>query len=48
MLQVCCMAFWDEITRSTQETEGIKINEEHMIGRWRIVVVKDLPFSDQL
>ena len=41
------MAFWDEITRSAQEAEGIKINEEHMIGRWRIIVVKDLPFSDQ-
>ena len=41
------MAFWDEITLSAQEAEGIKINEKHMIGRWRIIVIKDLPFSDQ-
>ncbi|ONK74595.1 uncharacterized protein A4U43_C03F8110 [Asparagus officinalis] len=45
--KVCYVAFWDEITRSAQEAEGIKINEEHKIGKWRIVVVKDLPFSDQ-
>lgn len=41
------MAFWDEITRSAQEEQGIQINEEQLIGKWRIIVVKDLPFSDQ-
>lgn len=41
------MAFWDEITLSSQEKKGKVIAEDHMIGNWRIVVVKDLPFSDQ-
>ncbi|KAJ6806567.1 uncharacterized protein M6B38_289455 [Iris pallida] len=47
LAKVCYVAFWDEITQSSQEAEGIKINHDHMIGKWRIVVVKDLPFSDQ-
>lgn len=46
-MQVCYVAFWDEITRTAQEAEGKQIGENHMIGRWRIVIVKDLPFSDQ-
>lgn len=41
------MAFWDEITRSSQEAGGRIIDENHMIGKWRIVIVKDLPFPDQ-
>lgn len=41
------MAFWDEITRSTQESEGKVIGDNSMIGKWRIIVVTDLPFSDQ-
>ena len=41
------MAFWDEITQSTQEKEGKVIGEDHMIDKWHVVVVKDLPFSDQ-
>nr|CAD1819518.1 unnamed protein product [Ananas comosus var. bracteatus] len=45
--KVCYVAFWDEITRTAQEAEGKQIGENHMIGRWRIVIVKDLPFSDQ-
>ncbi|KAF3795033.1 hypothetical protein EJ110_NYTH06088, partial [Nymphaea thermarum] len=45
--KVCYVAFWDEVTRSTQETEGKRIGDDHMIGKWRIVVVKELPFSDQ-
>ncbi|XP_077233575.1 DNA-directed RNA polymerase subunit beta (DUF616) [Tasmannia lanceolata] len=45
--KVCYVAFWDEITRSTQEAEGNRIGEDQMIGKWRIVVVRDLPFSDQ-
>ncbi|KAF8406383.1 hypothetical protein HHK36_008470 [Tetracentron sinense] len=44
--KVCYVAFWDEITRTTQEVEGHRI-EDHMIGKWRIVVVRDLPFTDQ-
>ncbi|XP_058069162.1 probable hexosyltransferase MUCI70 [Magnolia sinica] len=45
--KVCYVAFWDEITRSTHEAEGKRIGEDSMIGKWRIVVVKDLPFTDQ-
>ncbi|XP_074571751.1 putative hexosyltransferase MUCI70 [Curcuma longa] len=45
--KVCYVAFWDEITLSSQEKKGKVIAEDHMIGNWRIVVVKDLPFSDQ-
>ncbi|KAF3323956.1 hypothetical protein FCM35_KLT11423 [Carex littledalei] len=44
---VCYVAFWDEITRSSQESEGKVIGDRGMIGKWRIVVVTDLPFSDQ-
>ncbi|KAJ6812020.1 uncharacterized protein M6B38_152255 [Iris pallida] len=47
LAKVCYVAFWDEITQSSQEAEGIKIDHNHMVGKWRIVVVKDLPFSDQ-
>ncbi|KAJ0961077.1 hypothetical protein J5N97_000978 [Dioscorea zingiberensis] len=45
--KVCYVAFWDEITRLAQEAEGRKIGDDHMIGKWRIVLVRDLPFSDQ-
>lgn len=41
------MAFWDEITCSAQEAEGNSIGENHMIGYWHIVVVRNLPFLDQ-
>lgn len=41
------MAFWDEITLSTQEAEGKLTGDNEMIGRWRIIVVKNLPFVDQ-
>ncbi|KAL6009586.1 hypothetical protein ACLOJK_000014 [Asimina triloba] len=44
---VCYVASWDEITYATQEAEGKKIDEAHMIGKWRIVIVRDLPFIDQ-
>ncbi|KAI3971345.1 hypothetical protein MKX01_008189 [Papaver californicum] len=40
-------AFWDEIAAATQEAGGKNIDEENMIGKWQIVVVKDLPFTDQ-
>ncbi|XP_038717592.1 uncharacterized protein LOC120010802 isoform X2 [Tripterygium wilfordii] len=45
--QVCFVAFWDDVTLETQESVGHRIGEDHFIGKWRIVVVKDLPFSDQ-
>ncbi|PKA65957.1 hypothetical protein AXF42_Ash010366 [Apostasia shenzhenica] len=45
--KVCYVAFWDEITRVAQEIEGNKIGDDSMIGKWRIVIVKDLPFADQ-
>lgn len=46
-MQVCYVAFWDEITLRTQESDGHRIGEDHMIGKWRIVVVRQLPFVDQ-
>lgn len=46
-MQVCYVAFWDEVTLAAQEEEGHKIGENGYIGKWRIVIVKDLPFMDQ-
>ncbi|GAB2219041.1 hypothetical protein Droror1_Dr00006668 [Drosera rotundifolia] len=45
--EVCYVAFWDEITVSVQQSRGHKVGEDHHIGHWRIVVARDLPFSDQ-
>ncbi|XP_058220924.1 probable hexosyltransferase MUCI70 [Rhododendron vialii] len=45
--KVCYVAFWDEITVAAQEAEGRRIGENQYIGKWRIVVVKNLPFKDQ-
>ncbi|CAD6236773.1 unnamed protein product [Miscanthus lutarioriparius] len=45
--RVCYVAFWDEVTLSTQEAEGKVIGDDGMIGRWRIIVVRSLPFVDQ-
>ncbi|KMZ64596.1 hypothetical protein ZOSMA_35G00530 [Zostera marina] len=45
--KVCYVAFWDEITHLAQEAGDRRIDENHMIGKWRIVIVKDLPFVDQ-
>ncbi|POO03194.1 hypothetical protein TorRG33x02_012550 [Trema orientale] len=45
--KVCYVAFWDEITLATQESAGQKISEDGFIGKWRIIVVRNLPFSDQ-
>lgn len=36
-----------EITLSSQEASGIRVSEGSMIGKWRIVLVRNLPFSDQ-
>ncbi|KAF2309951.1 hypothetical protein GH714_005759 [Hevea brasiliensis] len=45
--KVCYVAFWDEITVAAQEFKGRRIGEDYFIGKWRIVVVRDLPFTDQ-
>ncbi|XP_021718703.1 uncharacterized protein LOC110686399 [Chenopodium quinoa] len=45
--KVCYVAFWDEITLATQKAQGRKIGDDHYIGKWRIVIVKNLPFPDQ-
>ncbi|KAJ9140886.1 hypothetical protein P3X46_031478 [Hevea brasiliensis] len=45
--KVCFLAFWDEITLAAQELKGRTIGEDHFIGKWRIVVARDLPFMDQ-
>ncbi|XP_013622980.1 probable hexosyltransferase MUCI70 [Brassica napus] len=45
--KVCYVAFWDDVTLATQEAEGHKIGDNGYIGKWRVVVVKDLPFMDQ-
>ncbi|KAI4962915.1 hypothetical protein ZWY2020_024617 [Hordeum vulgare] len=45
--KVCYVAFWDEVTLSTQEAEGKLTGDNEKIGRWRIIVVKNLPFVDQ-
>jgi len=41
------VAFWDEITLATQEAQGQKVGADHYIGKWRIIIVKNLPFADQ-
>ncbi|KAF3446259.1 hypothetical protein FNV43_RR11438 [Rhamnella rubrinervis] len=45
--KVCYVAFWDEITVASQQSAGHRIGDDGFIGKWRIVVVRDLPFSDQ-
>ncbi|KAG6408735.1 hypothetical protein SASPL_131756 [Salvia splendens] len=45
--KVCYVAFWDEITLATQEAQGNKIDERRFIGKWRAIIVRDLPFRDQ-
>ncbi|OMO74989.1 Plant disease resistance response protein [Corchorus olitorius] len=45
--KVCYVAFWDEITLAAQESQDNKISEDGFIGKWRIVIVKNLPFVDQ-
>ncbi|GFY86129.1 DNA-directed RNA polymerase subunit beta [Actinidia rufa] len=45
--KVCYVAFWDEITLAAQEAEGRRIGENQFIGKWRIVIVRNLPFRDQ-
>ncbi|XP_058725234.1 probable hexosyltransferase MUCI70 [Vicia villosa] len=45
--KVCYVAFWDEITLKAQELVGRRVGDNGFVGKWRIVVVQDLPFSDQ-
>ncbi|BBG96430.1 Protein of unknown function D [Prunus dulcis] len=45
--KVCYVAFWDEVTLSSQESAEHRIDGYGFIGKWRIVVVRDLPFADQ-
>ncbi|KAG4931680.1 hypothetical protein AAZX31_17G234000 [Glycine max] len=45
--KVCYVAFWDEITLKAQELVERRIGENGFIGKWRVVVVRDLPFADQ-
>ncbi|CAN1273635.1 Probable hexosyltransferase MUCI70 [Linum perenne] len=45
--KVCYVAFWDDITLAAQETAGNTIGKDKFIGKWRIVLVEDLPFVDQ-
>ncbi|XP_060199561.1 probable hexosyltransferase MUCI70 [Lycium barbarum] len=45
--KVCFVAFWDEITLASQEADGHKVGNDRYIGKWRIILVKNLPFTDQ-
>ncbi|XP_065847525.1 probable hexosyltransferase MUCI70 [Euphorbia lathyris] len=45
--KVCYVAFWDDITLAAQESKVHGFGENRFIGKWRIVIVKDLPFTDQ-
>lgn len=36
-----------EITLQTQEADRQNIDDNHMIGIWRVVVVRELPFADE-
>ncbi|GAQ89423.1 hypothetical protein KFL_005200040 [Klebsormidium nitens] len=46
--KVCYIAFWDEVTLEVQGAAGfVRDRDTRKIGRWRVVVVSNLPFSDQ-
>ncbi|WJX15820.1 hypothetical protein P8452_05921 [Trifolium repens] len=45
--KVCYVAFWDEITLKAQELVGRRVGDDGFVGKWRVIVVRDLPFSDQ-
>lgn len=45
--KVCYVAFWDDVTKQTQEEAGNVLSPDRKIGLWRIVLVKNLPFADQ-
>ena len=43
---VCFVMFVDEVTLNTLSSEGHMPDTTGFIGLWKIVVVKDLPYSD--
>ncbi|BFI31492.1 protein MpSRI3 [Marchantia polymorpha subsp. ruderalis] len=46
--RVCYVAFWDEVTLEAQAKEGKAPDPmSRKVGLWRIVIVRNLPFSDQ-
>ncbi|CAM6100188.1 unnamed protein product [Calypogeia fissa] len=46
--QVCYVAFWDDVTLELQAAKGQEPDRQtRQVGFWRVVVVKNLPFSDQ-
>eukprot|EP00249_Psilotum_nudum_P010532 c22594_g1_i1 orf=61-1596(+) len=45
--KVCFVAFWDEVTLEAQMRGGRQPDSSGKIGHWHIVVVRNLPFSDQ-
>lgn len=48
LVQVCYVAFWDDITLKAQEAEGVSPDPvTGHVGVWRVVLVKNLPFVDQ-
>ncbi|KAH7287860.1 hypothetical protein KP509_31G000500 [Ceratopteris richardii] len=47
LAKVCYVAFWDKITVEAQSLKGRVQDERKKIGHWRIIVVNNLPFSDQ-
>lgn len=48
VVQVCYVAFWDDITLNAQQAEGVSPDPvTGHVGVWRVVLVKNLPFLDQ-
>lgn len=45
--KVCYVAFWDDVTKQTQEEAGNRLGPDRKIGLWRVVLVRNLPFADQ-
>lgn len=43
---VCFIMFIDEVTLQTLTSEGLELDRMGFIGLWKIVVVKNLPYSD--
>ena len=41
------VAFWDEVTRQKQEEAGNIVGTDRMVGLWRVIIVRNLPFADQ-
>lgn len=47
LAKVCYVAFWDKITLEAQALKGRVLDSNKKIGHWRIVMVENLPFTDQ-